>query len=224
MDDEGATAIVRQWTGSSFGTMSRISLLWPTGVDTSDLLCGAGVILVSALRDLDHETGLHLVRVSRLAGQLASVLGLPPDIRRRAATAGLLHDIGKSLVPRRVLLKPGMLDPPEIDLLRLHPVYGQALASAIGDAVVLDAIRHHHERLDGAGYPDGLSADQVAVVTRIVTVADVYDALTSNRPYRPALSTAEACLRVTAVAGSQLDPEIVQALVRLKAGVLSPAA
>jgi putative nucleotidyltransferase with HDIG domain len=192
--------------------------------ENSGRLCPPDPTVVSALEHLDRGTRMHLCRVADLAGALASLLGLPPAARRQAATAGLLHDIGKCVVPGSILHKPASLTPWEIALLRSHTVDGEALASSAGDPVVLDAIRHHHERLDGRGYPDGLSGDGIAVVTRVVTVADMYDALTSDRPYRAALSDAEALDHVADVAGTQLDPETVTALILLQTGAASQAA
>jgi HD-GYP domain-containing protein (c-di-GMP phosphodiesterase class II) len=167
---------------------------------------------------------MHLRRVCDLAGELASVLGLSRAARRQAAAAGLFHDVGKSLVPRSILDKRSTLTRDEMQVVRLHPADGAALAASTGDDVVLDAIRHHHERLDGTGYPDGLSAGELADVTRVVAVADVYDALTSHRPYRSGLPPAEAFRRMTEAAGTKLDPEMVDCLVKLRTGVLSRAA
>jgi HD-GYP domain-containing protein (c-di-GMP phosphodiesterase class II) len=180
--------------------------------------------LLSAFRGLDGGTRLHLRRVSHLAGELAAVVGLAPAAQRQASAGGLLHDIGKSVVPGAILYKPTSLTPDETALLRLHPLDGEALAWGTGDPVVLDAIRHHHERLDGRGYPDGLRGDGIPAVTRVVAVADVYDALTSERPYRAALTTGEALRHLAELAGTQLDDTVVEALVLLQTGVLSRAA
>jgi putative nucleotidyltransferase with HDIG domain len=219
----GAT-MGRESAGCARPRSSSPAGLPPARIDVPALLSGTGMVLGGALRSLDRGTRLHLVKVSALAGRLASALGLPQEARRQAAAAGLLHDVGKSLVPRDVLLKPTALDPVELEVVRTHPVSGEALAAVVADPVVLDAIRHHHERLDGAGYPDGLSAGEITDVTRIVAVADAYDALTSDRPYQPALSVAEACLRMTAAAGTHLDPDMVEALVGLEAATFSFAA
>jgi putative nucleotidyltransferase with HDIG domain len=173
---------------------------------------------------LDVETRAHLRRVCHLAAGIASLLDLSPADQQAAAVGGLLHDLGKSFVPDTVLQKAAALDPEELGLVRLHPACGAELARSFGDASVLDAIRHHHERLDGTGYPDGLEAAEVTKVTRVVAVADTYDALTSDRPYRAALPQQEAFRQLLQVAGTKLDPDTVDALLLLEAHAGSRAA
>src|SRR5437867_8018581 len=165
-----------------------------------------------AFEALDTGTGAHLRRVGELAGDLAAFLGLPFADQRAARIAGLLHDVGKSLVPPTILHKPVCLSAEELLVLRRHPLDGEVIARSLGDPAVLDAIRHHHERLDGSGYPDGQEAAALTDVARVVAVADVFDALTSNRPYRAALSSAEALQRMSELAGTKLDPDMVEAL------------
>ena len=218
------TTTVRQRSGPVLSITHTTAPASPLRLDGPDPLCPSDLTLLPALQTLGLDTRMHCRRVCQLAGRLASALGLPRAARGRAATAGLLHDIGKSLVPEFILHKPTALSADEKRVLRLHPIDGEALASFTGDPVVLDAIRHHHERLDGTGYPDGLSGDGLSEVTRVVAVVDVYDALTSDRPYRPALCVAEAVGRMTDVAGTKLDPEMVEALVLLQAGARSRAA
>lgn len=169
-----------------------------------------------AFGDLDAATRAHLRRVSDVADGLAAVLELPSATRRAARVAALLHDIGKCLVSRAILRKPGSLDPAELVVLRLHPVHGEAIARSLGDPTILGAIRHHHERLDGSGYPDGMGAAGLDEVTRIVAVADVFDALTSNRPYRAALAPGQALGLMSDLAGTKLDAAMVDALAFLK--------
>lgn len=222
-NDGGGTTTIRRCTGPVPSTTRRAAPA-PLRLHGAHPVCPPDATMLSALRCLDPQTRMHLRRVSWLAGELASFLGLPPAARRQAATAGLLHDIGKSLVPGSILHKPTALSPDEVEVLRRHPIDGQALACSTGDPVVLDAIRHHHEHVDGTGYPDGVSGDGLSEVTRVVAVADMYDALTSDRPYRSALCVADACACLTDVAGRKLDPELVEALVRMQTAVLLPAA
>jgi putative nucleotidyltransferase with HDIG domain len=166
-----------------------------------------------AFEALDTGTWAHLRRVGELAGSLAAFLGLPSENQKAARIAGLLHDLGKSLVPGAILNKPVCLGPDELLTVRRHPLYGEVLARSLDDPTVLDAIRHHHERLDGSGYPDGQDGAAMSEVARVVAVADVFDALTSNRPYRAALPSAEALQRMLEMAGTKLDPDMVDALV-----------
>ena len=172
--------------------------------------------LFSAWLRLDAGTRMHLKRVGAAARELAAAAGLPPSAQRHAALAGLLHDIGKSDVPISILRKPAPLTPSESTVLSLHTVHGPELAAGIADPVVLDAIRHHHEWLDGTGYPDGLEGDAIGPEARVVAVADMYDALTSDRPYRAALPDGEALQHLCDVAGRKLDPALVDALLALR--------
>jgi putative nucleotidyltransferase with HDIG domain len=172
--------------------------------------------LIGLVRPKPHDdsTCMHSVAVSVLMAALAHQLGLGGDDTRRAAMAGLLHDIGKAFVPERILSKPGSLNAIEAAIMRSHPSRGQRLLAAVHafDPQVHDVARHHHERLDGSGYPDGLVADQIGRFARMGAVCDVYDALTSNRPYKDAWEPARAMrqLHESARAG-QLDAEIVVA-------------
>ena len=172
--------------------------------------------LANALEAKDPYTRGHSGRVGTWAQRTAQALGLPPDIAAAAGQAGLLHDIGKIGVPEAVLRKPGSLDDEEWTQMRRHPVIGaQIVAPFDFFAGSVLAIRHHHERLDGTGYPDGLAGTAIPIVARVVAVADVWDALTSDRAYRPALHPAAALAHLMASAGRTLDAEVVAALVGL---------
>jgi putative nucleotidyltransferase with HDIG domain len=166
--------------------------------------------LANALEAKDIYTRGHSERVGASARRLAIALGLPSSEVEIVARAGLLHDIGKIGIPESVLRKAGPLTPDEWTLMRRHPVIGAQIVAPFefftAGAVV---IRHHHERVDGSGYPDGLVGDAIPVGARIVAVADVYDALTSDRPYRPAMSAEEASAHLRAQAGQGLDEDIV---------------
>jgi len=172
--------------------------------------------LANALEAKDPYTRGHSQRVSALGRQLAEAVGLSAREADVIAQAGLLHDIGKIGVPESVLGKPGRLDPDEWELMRRHPVLGAQIVApfeffAAGSIIV----RHHHERWDGSGYPDGLMGAAIPLGARIVAVADVYDALTSTRPYREALPHHVAIEHIVGEAGRTLDDDIVAALLRV---------
>ena len=141
----------------------------------------------------DADTEGHCSRLSVLAERLAERLGLPERQRVALRRAGVVHDIGKIVVPDAVLLKHGPLTDAEWDLMRTHAAAGERICSPLRSFVdVLPIIRHHHERLDGSGYPDGLAGSAVPVTARVLQVVDVFDALTMTRPYKPALAVREA--------------------------------
>ncbi len=172
--------------------------------------------LANALEAKDPYTRGHSERVGAWSRQIAVAGGLPPADVEIVAQAGLLHDIGKIGVPELVLRKRGSLDEGEWALMRRHPVIGAQIVAPFecltGASVV---IRHHHERHDGSGYPDGLVGQAIPVGARIVAVADVFDALTSDRPYRAALPRAVALEHLVNGAGITLDEEVVAIAVGL---------
>ncbi len=172
--------------------------------------------LANALEAKDPYTRGHSERVARLAEQLALRIGCSRSEARIIAQAGLLHDLGKIGMPEAVLRKAGPLTEEEWRLMREHPVVGAQIVAPLeffseGARIV----RHHHERSDGSGYPAGLSGEAIPLGARIVAVADVYDALTSDRPYRGSLGRAAALDHIEEAAGHLLDPEIVSAFLRL---------
>jgi putative nucleotidyltransferase with HDIG domain len=172
--------------------------------------------LASALEAKDPSTRGHSERVAAWGRRLALALGLPAAEVDTVAQAGLLHDLGKIGVPESVLRKRGALDRAEWALMRNHPLIGaQIVAPFDFFAEGAPVIRHHHERWDGTGYPDGLVGAGIPFGARIIAVADVFDALLSDRPYRPALSREAALAYLTAEAGRTLDPDVVAALLGL---------
>jgi len=172
--------------------------------------------LANALEAKDVYTRGHSERVGASSRRLAITLGLPPAEVEVIARAGLLHDIGKIGIPEAVLRKTGPLSPEEWEVMRRHPEIGAQIVAPFefftAGAVV---IRHHHERVDGSGYPDRLAGAAIPLGARIVAVADVYDALTSDRPYRSAMSSDAARAHLEAQAGRGLDEEIVGAFLGL---------
>jgi putative nucleotidyltransferase with HDIG domain len=168
--------------------------------------------LANAIEAKDPYTRGHSERVGAASRRIAARLGLPsPDVET-IGQAGLLHDIGKIGVPEPVLRKRGALDPAEWAVMRRHPVTGAQIVAPfdhLSAAAII--IRHHHERRDGSGYPDGLKGDAIPLGARIVAVADVFDALTSERPYRAAMPRRAARDLLAGEAGTTLDPDVVAA-------------
>ena len=172
-----------------------------------------------ALQAHDPETVGHCWRVRRQALRLAVALGLGRGACRQLALAAVLHDVGKVEVPRTVLQKPGRLTAEESLRVQRHPAAGERLLAAdVRDPVVLAAIRNHHERHDGAGYPDRLRGETVPLLARVLALADCYDAMRSDRPYRPGLSRQAALAVVRQGAGSQFDPRLAAAFLVLEEG------
>ena len=147
--------------------------------------------------------------------QLVDRLGLQGRTRRAAVEGALLHDVGKLLVDDSILSKPGPLTPDERRQVDRHPVEGDLLVRGAVDADVADVVRAHHERWDGAGYPYGLLRNEIPLAARLVAVADAYQAMLEERPYRHARTKDEALDELSACAGSQFDPACVAALVAL---------
>jgi putative nucleotidyltransferase with HDIG domain len=160
----------------------------------------------------------HARRVCRLAGATAKRLGLGREEVARIRRAALLHDIGKVETPTAVVNKPGPLEAEEFILVKRHAIAGERLVARLGDPELAAIVRHHHERFDGKGYPDGLAGEEIPLGARIVAVADTFDALTSVRPYRPASRPSDALDLLSVVAGEQLDPAVVEAFVGYYSG------
>jgi HD-GYP domain-containing protein (c-di-GMP phosphodiesterase class II) len=179
-------------------------------------ICQSLLGLANALEAKDPYTRGHSERVGAWGRRLASAMGLPAVEIDTVAQAGLLHDIGKIGVPETVLRARGALDHDEWTLMRNHPLIGaQIVAPFDFFAAGALVIRHHHERWDGSGYPDGLAGAAIPLGARIVAVADVFDALTSERPYRSALPRAAALAYLTEEAGRTFDADVVAVLLGL---------
>jgi putative two-component system response regulator len=162
-------------------------------IDALDSAEAAFLSLALTIEARDPYTNGHCERLARYAVRLGRALGLPADDLDALHRGGYLHDVGKVGVPDAVLLKEGRLTPEEMVVMRRHPEIGAALCAPLQSLrVVRPIILSHHERLDGSGYPEGLRGDEVPLLAQIVGIVDVFDALTSTRPYRKALSPAEA--------------------------------
>jgi HD-GYP domain-containing protein (c-di-GMP phosphodiesterase class II) len=149
----------------------------------------------------------HAERVSEVVRRAGERLGLPPRERRALETAARLHDIGEVGVPEELLSRPGPLNAEEMDVVRAHAVVGARLLEPLGDAARL--VRHHHERPDGMGYPDGLREDDIPLGSGLIGVAEAYDAMTHARPYHPALSPLAARGEILRLRGVQFLPRAV---------------
>ena len=158
----------------------------------------------------------HSIRVGIYAKRLAEVVGLDRQEAEQLRIAALMQDLGLLKVPKEVLMKPERLTDEEWQLVKQHPIWSLEMVDppAILTETVETAVRHHHERFDGNGYPDGLKGEQIPLPARLLAVADTFDALCSERPYRPAYSTEQALEEMRKVAGSQLDPDLTDAFIQ----------
>ena len=166
--------------------------------------------LCAALEARDFGTGQHLHRVTRLATSCMRLIDEPLALSDEIIYGFMLHDVGKIGVPDDILLKPGPLDYWESEVMRAHPQLGLRIAEPGGFSQrTLDVILNHHERWDGNGYPSGLRGEETPLAARVFAVADAYDAMTSDRPYRPAMPSGDALHIVCAASGHAFDPDIV---------------
>lgn len=174
--------------------------------------------LAAALELRDDETGSHAYRVTQLALSIARVVDAELAARSEARFGYLLHDIGKIGIPDRILLKPSALTSDEKRIMETHTELGEYLISSLRhlQGVARDVIVHHHERWDGNGYPVGLAGEEIPLAARIFAVADAFDALTSDRPYRLAVTEDEALIEIRRHAGTQFDPAVVRALLDVR--------
>jgi HD-GYP domain-containing protein (c-di-GMP phosphodiesterase class II) len=168
--------------------------------------------LAEAIEKRDPYTGGHVRRVVSYSLLLGAELGLPPHELEALRLAATLHDVGKIAVPDTILRKPAPLDREEVVAMQRHPLDGAEIVSRIRDLRhLLPGVRSHHERVDGGGYPDGLGGEDIPLVARIIAVADTYDAMTTNRPYRQGLTPERAAAEIRRGRGSQFAPEVVAA-------------
>ncbi len=172
------------------------------------------ILMAVSLKDM--TTGQHLLRVRKYVEAIAGKLGLPPATIEEFGYSSVLHDVGKIQTPDDILGAPHELSVDQFDVMKQHCIDGEAM---LGDAKFFatgrEVARQHHERWDGSGYPDGMSGDQISLAARIVAVADVYDALTSKRPYKEAWTPERGLSAIEAESGKHFDPGVVAAFVSL---------
>ncbi|MDU4962336.1 MAG: HD-GYP domain-containing protein [Sporomusaceae bacterium] len=183
--------------------------------------------LTTALDAKNEYTSGHSYRVASLCQAVARQLCLPAAVEQALDIAAHLHDIGKIGIPDAVLLKPGKLTPAEFALIKSHPQIGFAIVNKVSSlAGVAKIILHHHERMDGQGYPEGLKGETIPLGARIIAVCDAFDAMTSSRSYRSPVSERQALTELWRCAGSQFDPAVVAAFsaAMQQPGVLPPPA
>jgi HD-GYP domain-containing protein (c-di-GMP phosphodiesterase class II) len=181
--------------------------------ETRELFFGTVSALSQAIDAKDGFTRGHADRVSRIAGALSREMGIGEAEIERIELAGLLHDIGKIGVEDRILMKPMRLDADEQELMRRHPIYGASiLEPSAALRPLVQMVLHHHENFDGSGYPEGLRGDGIPLGSRIIIVADAYEAMTSDRIYRKAIGHEKALEQLNKYKGIQFDPKIVRSL------------
>jgi HD-GYP domain-containing protein (c-di-GMP phosphodiesterase class II) len=174
--------------------------------------------LSHAAESRDHNTGLHITRMTRLCSRLALAAGASPDMAEMLLNAAPMHDVGKIGIPDHILLKPGKLDADEWEIMKSHAAIGAELLAGSRSPVVqmgeLISLTHH-EKWDGSGYPRGLKGNEIPFVARITSVCDVFDALISERPYKNAWTLEAAIEEIKADSGSHFDPELVEVFVSI---------
>ena len=174
------------------------------------------LISLARLKTADDYTYMHSVAVCAMMVALAKQIGLDEAQTRSAGLAGLLHDLGKAVMPMEVLNKPGKLTDAEFVIIKSHPVEGHKmlLTGSNVDPLALEVCLHHHEKTDGSGYPDRLKGDAISLFAKMGAVCDVYDAITSNRPYKAGWDPAESLRKMAEWANGHFDPQVFQAFVK----------
>jgi putative nucleotidyltransferase with HDIG domain len=178
---------------------------------------GTALLLGDVVEADDAYTGSHSRDVVELVLGVADELGLSPAERRSAEFAALLHDVGKVRIPGQIINKPGPLDAEERAVIETHTIEGQKMLERVGGILgdVGRIVRSCHERVDGDGYPDGLAGEEIPLIARIVCCCDAFSAMTTDRPYRKARPPEAALAELRRCAGSQFDPNVVEALARV---------
>jgi HD-GYP domain-containing protein (c-di-GMP phosphodiesterase class II) len=222
-----AVAAHRPWL--ELLTLPLLAMLWllarerrqrlDFGLALSTAYRGTATLLGYVVERDDEYTGEHSRDVVDLSRATTAMLGLRASQRRAVEFAAMLHDVGKIFVPKEILNKPGKLDPYEWQVMRNHTIQGERILKQVGGALARVAryVRSSHEHYDGSGYPDGLAGEAIPIESRIVSVCDAFSAMTTNRPYRPAMPIDAALERLRDGAGTQFDPQVVGALERVLA-------
>lgn len=201
---------------------NRVEVYYSALEELRETLAGERGALITTVKSLlavinarDRYTFHHSEQVVRYSTWIGRGLGLEGDPLRQLRVAALVHDLGKIQVDPAILTKPGPLTPAEWEQIRQHPIHGANILRPVPAlASVIPAVLHHHERWDGKGYPDGLAGEQIPLPARIIAVADAFDAMTTDRPYRPALTEEGAARELRRGAGSQFDPAVVESFLK----------
>ena len=211
-------AITSMFTDARMGKAINTEVARQVARDIADSVTrnSGALISLARLKTADDYSYMHSVAVCALMVALSRQLGLSDEEARVAGFAGLMHDLGKMDVPLEVLNKPGKLSDAEFAVVRRHTQFGhqRLLDAGINEPVVLDVCLHHHERLDGTGYPNRLAGEQISLMARMGAVCDIYDAITSNRPYKAGWDPSESLRRMAEWVGGHLDNRVFQAFVR----------
>lgn len=203
---------VKSICGEIGASMERLKLYH----DIHKLFLSSVEALTAAIEGKDPYTHGHSRRVTMFSLVIGKELGLDSDTIEDIRLSGLLHDIGKIVVPESILTKPGKLSEDEWYSMKQHPVKGVGMLEHVKEFVrLLPGIKHHHERYDGSGYPDGLKGENIPLIARIISLADAFDAMTSKRIYREALTETEALEEIKKCSGKQFDPEIAGVFIKL---------
>jgi len=205
---------------SSFNRMSEsidraMGDLKKAARENHELFINSVRALAAAIDAKDPYTRGHSERVARYAVSIARAMELPPEEVRKVRLSALLHDVGKIGIDDRILRKPTALTDDEFEVMKTHPVKGAAIMSAIPQlADVVPGMKHHHEKWEGGGYPDGLKGEKIPLLARIVSVADTFDAMTTTRPYQKAMEISYVIQRIQSLAGTRFDKRITDVLVK----------
>jgi len=188
-----------------------------SSLELSSAYRGTALVLGDVVEADDSYTGEHCKGVVALTLEVADRLELSAECRRNVEFGALLHDIGKIAIPKQIINKPGKLDPDEWLIIKTHTIDGQKMLDRVGGFMheVGLIVRAHHERWDSGGYPDGLAGEQIPLEARIISCCDTWNAMRTDRPYRKALSYEVASAELRSVSGTQLDPNLVETLLRI---------
>ena len=210
-----AGVVPLMWLVRLFSTERRER--YAAALELNQAYRGTVMVLSDVVEAEDNYTASHCRSVVELAGAVADEMGLDSRTKQELEIAALLHDVGKIAIPNEILNKPAKLTDEEFELMKTHTIEGQALLDRVGGrlAKVGAVVRSCHERWDGRGYPDGLIGEQIPVAARIVFCCDAYSAMTTDRPYRQAMSQADAVEELRRNSGSQFEPRVVEALERV---------
>ena len=225
-----ALAVAEEMHGAPYAVLAMVPLLGLLAMfaherrgrlgsllELNETYRGTALLLGDVISHDDGYTGEHSHDVVGLALAVGEQLGLDAECRRNLEFGALLHDVGKIAIPKEIINKPGKLDPDEWELMKTHTTEGERMLNQVGGFMceVGQIVRSHHERWDGGGYPDGLRGAAITLEARIITCCDSWNAMRTDRPYRPAMSFEAAMAELVGNAGTQFDPEVVRATIQV---------